>query len=259
MSVPSSSPRGVAWSSLDGGSPPPRRSWTGVVSLLVHAAAVAAVVVVPLLYDQRLPETATEVKAFFAKPLELGAPSPPPPPPPAAARVTARPPVQPVASRFVAPVEIPTEVVPEQGLDLGVAGGAPGGVEGGVPGGVVGGVVGGLPEAPPPPAQSRRLRAGIDVREPRRVKNVAPVYPQLAVDSRVQGAVILECEIDARGHVDKVKVVSGNIILVDSAVNAVRQWVYTPTLVNGVPVPILMNVTVTFELTGLGRGHAASS
>jgi protein TonB len=123
---------------------------------------------------------------------------------------------------------------------------------------VVGGVVGGLPEAPPLPP-SRPLRAGIDVREPRRVKNVAPVYPQLAVDTRVQGAVVLECEIDARGHVDKVKVVSGNVILIDSAVNAVRQWVYTPTLVNGVPVPILMNVTVTFELTGLGHGRAASS
>ncbi len=261
MSVPSSSRPGVAWSSLNGESPPARGPWTGIVSLFLHAVAVVAVVVLPLLYDQRLPETATEVKAFFATPLEMAAPSPPPPPPPAAARVAARPPIPAPSSRFVAPVEIPAEIVPEAGLDLGVEGGAPGGVEGGVPGGVVGGVVGGLPEAPPPPP-APPLRAGIDVREPRRVKNVAPVYPQIAVDSRVQGVVVLECEIDARGHVDRVKVVSGNVLLIDSAVSAVRQWVYTPTLVRGVPVPILMNVTVTFELTGLtkpGLGRAASS
>jgi protein TonB len=224
----------------------------------LHGVAVVAVVVLPLLRDERLPETATEVRAFFAKPLEMAAPSPPPPPPPAAARVAARPPVQPVSSRFVAPVEIPTEIVPEAGLDLGVEGGAPGGVQGGLPGGVVGGVVGGLPDAPPPPP-ARPLRAGIDVREPRRVKNVAPVYPKLAVESRVQGVVTLECRIDARGRVDTVKVLGGNVILIGAAVDAVRQWVYTPTLINGVPVPILMNVTLTFELTGAGPGRAASS
>jgi protein TonB len=145
-------------------------------------------------------------------------------------------------------VAVPTEIVPEEGLDLGVDGGAPGGVEGGVPGGVVGGIVGGLPEAPPPPP-ARPVRAGIDVREPRRVKGVAPVYPTLAVESRVQGVVVLECRIDARGRVESVEVLRGNALLNDAAVEAVRQWVYTPTLVNGVPVPVLMTVTVTFQLT----------
>ena len=255
MSTPSSSPRGVAWSSLNLERPPARRPWTGAVSLGFHAAAVAAVVVLPLLREERLPGTAGEVKAFFATPLALAAPSPPPPPPAPAARVATRAPVQPTSSRFVAPVEIPAQIVPEAGLDLGVEGGSPGGVEGGVPGGVVGGVVGGLPDAAPPPP-ARPLRAGIDVREPHRVKNVDPVYPQLAVDSRVQGIVILECEIDARGHVDRVKVVSGNVLLTDAAVEAVKQWVYTPTLVNGVPVPILMNVTLTFQLNGTGRIRA---
>jgi protein TonB len=224
----------------------------------VHAAALVAVVVVPLLSQQQLPDTATEVKAFFASPLEVAAPSPPPPPPPAAARVPARATVQPAASAFVAPVAIPTEIVPEEGLDLGVEGGAAGGVEGGVPGGVVGGVVGGLPDAPPPPP-ARPLRAGLDVREPRRVKGAPPVYPQLAIDSRVQGIVILEAQIDARGRVDSVKVLQGNLLLNDAAVAAVKQWVYTPTLLNGVPVPILMNVTVTFSLSDpLGRGARSS-
>ncbi len=254
MTVPSSPGPGVAWSSLGTESPPRRHAWTGVVSLVLHAVAVVAVVVLPLLYDQRLPETATEVRAFFAQPLEVAAPSPPPPPP--AARAPARSPTRPSSSSFVAPVAIPTEIVPEEGLDLGVEGEAPGGVEGGVPGGVVGGIVGGLPEAAPPPP-ARPLRAGVDVREPRRVKSVAPVYPPLAVQSRVQGVVILECEIDARGRVDSVKVLRGNVLLNDAAIEAVRQWVYTPTLVNGVPVPVLMTVTLTFELTEPPRGRGA--
>jgi protein TonB len=234
---------------LSGQSPPPRRAWTGLVSLVVHAAALVAVVALPLLYDENLPETATEVRAFFAGPLELAAPSPPPPPPPPAARAPARSPAPAPSSSFVAPVAIPTEIVPEEGLDLGVEGGAPGGVEGGVPGGVVGGIVGGLPAeaAPPPPA--RPLRAGLDVREPRRVRAVEPVYPILAVQTRVQGVVVLECEIDARGRVENLKVLRGNPLLNEAAVDAVRQWVYTPTLVNGVPVPVLMTVTVTFSLT----------
>ena len=248
--TPPSSPRpGVAWSSLSREGPPPRRAWTGVVSLGVHAVALVAVVVLPLLYDDALPDTATEVRAFFARPLDVAVPSPPPPPPPPAARAATRSPVPSPASRFVAPVEIPAEIVPEEGLDLGVEGGASGGVEGGVPGGVVGGIVGGLPPEAAPPPPTRPVRAGIDVREPRRVKSVAPVYPKLAVDSRVQGIVVLECEIDARGRISDVKVLRGNPLLNDAAVEAARQWVYTPTLLNGVPVPVLMSVTVTFSLT----------
>jgi protein TonB len=117
--------------------------------------------------------------------------------------------------------------------------------------------VGGLPEAAPLPPPARPLRAGVDVREPRRVKNVAPVYPQLAIDSRVSGVVILECEIGARGRVENVKVLRGNLLLNDAAVEAVKQWVYTPTLLNGVPVPVLMTVTVTFSLADPARGQAA--
>ena len=228
------------------GAPPKARSWTGAASIAVHGLALTAVLVLPLLHDENLPETTTQVRAFFAEPLELSPPPPPPPPP--AARAPSRAPVTPAPAAFVAPVAVPMEIVPEQGLDLGVEGGTPGGVEGGVPGGVVGGVVGGLPEASPPPP-GRPVRAGMDVREPRRLKNVAPVYPHLAVLSRVEGVVILECRIDPRGRVEEVKVLKGPLLLNDAAVDAVRQWVYTPTLLNGIPVPVLMTVTVTFQLT----------
>jgi periplasmic protein TonB len=87
---------------------------------------------------------------------------------------------------------VPTEIRPGEGLDLGgIEGGVAGGVEGGVPGGVVGGVVGGLPDAPPPPPV-KPVRVGGDVREPRKVRDVAPVYPELAMKAHIEGIVIIE-------------------------------------------------------------------
>jgi protein TonB len=225
-----------------------RPALTAAASIGVHAAALLAVVVVPLLSEDRLPEAAGEVQAFFAAPLEL-APPPPPPPPPAPARVAPRvEAARPVPSGgFVAPVEVPTEIVPEAGLDLGLEGGVAGGVEGGVPGGVVGGIVGGLPEAPPPPPV-QPVRVGGVVKEPRRVKYVPPVYPGLAVTGRIEGAVVLECIVDVRGRVQDLKILRGLPLLDEAAIEAVRRWAYTPTLIDGVPVPVIMTVTVNFRL-----------
>lgn len=225
-----------------------RPALTAAVSIAAHALALAAVVVIPLLADDRLPEAVGEVQAFFATPLELAPPPPPPPPPapgPVAPRVeTSRP--QP-ASGFAAPVEVPTEIVPEAGLDLGFEGGVPGGVAGGVPGGVVGGIVAGLPEPPPPP-RVEPLRVGGAIKEPRKIKDVPPVYPALAAQGRIEGVVVLECLLDTRGRVQQVKVLRGVPLLEDAAVEAVRQWAYTPTLVGGEPVEVIMTVTVNFRL-----------
>jgi len=225
---------------------PAAGAFTGLASVLLHGAALVAVVVVPLLTDDRLPDRAGEVQAFFASPIEL-APPPPPPPPPSAAPAVVRA-AEPVSSGgFVAPVEVPTEIVPEAALDLGVEGGVAGGVEGGVPGGLVGGIVGGLPDAPPPPP-TEPVRVGLDVREPRKVKDVPPVYPFVAVQSGIEGVVVLECVIDPRGRVVEVNLVKGLPLLDEAAVEAVRQWVYTPTLVNGVPTSVIMTVKVRFRL-----------
>ena len=104
------------------------------------------------------------------------------------------------------PSRCPEEIKPEEGIDLGVEGGVPGGVEGGVPGGVVGGVVGGLPDAPPP---VQAVRVGGQIKEPKKLKDVAPVYPDIAKQARVQGIVILECTISPQGKVTDVKVLRG--------------------------------------------------
>lgn len=172
---------------------------------------------------------------------------PPPPPPPAAAQPQVpQAPVNPAA----APTEAPSEIRPETGLATGMEG-VPGGVEGGVPGGVVGGVVGGLPEAPPPPPPpppQQPVRVGGNIKPPTKIKNVNPVYPPIAQSARVQGVVIIEATIGPNGRVTDARVLRSIPLLDQSALDAVRQWEFTPTLLNGVPVPVIMTVTVNFTL-----------
>ena len=92
------------------------------------------------------------------------------------------------------------------------------------------------------------VRVGGDIKAPLKRVDVKPVYPPLAQESRVQGVVILEAMIDPEGNVADAKVLRGQPLLNDAAVEAVRQWRYTPTLLNGVPVPVIMTVTVSFTL-----------
>jgi TonB family protein len=113
------------------------------------------------------------------------------------------------------------------------------------PGAVVGGVVGSRPLPPPRP---NAVRIGGAIKEPRNLKHVNPVYPDIARQARVQGVVIMECTIDAQGKISDVRVLRGVPLLDAAAIDAVRQWEYTPTLVNGVPVPVIMTVTVSFRL-----------
>lgn len=226
------------------------QSYTLPVSIALHAVGLVLVVIVPLLTSAELPEPAAAVKAFFVEP--QAAPPPPPPPPPPAPRAAQAPKVvqqaPPTPDKFTAPVETPDQIKPEAGLDLGIEGGVPGGVEGGVPGGVVGGVVGGLPDAPPPPPVAA-VRVGGQIKEPKKINHVNPSYPDIAKQARVQGIVILECTISPQGKVTDVKVLRGIPLLDQSAIDAVKQWVYTPTLLNGVPVPVIMTVTVNFKLS----------
>jgi periplasmic protein TonB len=218
------------------------------ISLALHALALLFIIIVPILQPAELPEPTSVVKAFFVEP--AAAPPPPPPPPPPAPRAAVSKPIpKPVldeAPKFTAPVAVPDEIKPDEGIDLGVEGGVPGGVEGGVPGGVVGGVVGGIQDAPPP---TQAVRVGGQIKEPKKLKTVSPVYPDIAKQARVQGVVILECTISPQGKVTNVNVLRGIPLLDASAIEAVKQWVYTPTLLNGVPVPVIMTVTVNFKLS----------
>jgi periplasmic protein TonB len=246
---PSSSATPVRIETLDLALGRRRHPITLPLSLGLHAVVLLAIVVVPLLVPDELPMASTAVRAFFAEPAVVAAPPPPPPPPPPAAPrgapARAKAPA-PTDTALRAPVVEPDELPAEDGPDLGLEGGVPGGVEGGVEGGVVGGVIGGLPEPAPPVAP---VRVGGDIREPKKLKHVAPQYPELARHARVSGVVVLEALVGADGRVAEVTVLRGVPMLDVAAVEAVRQWLYTPTLCNGVPVPVLMTVTLRFNLT----------
>ncbi|PYQ12307.1 MAG: hypothetical protein DMF80_19435 [Acidobacteria bacterium] len=93
------------------------------------------------------------------------------------------------------------------------------------------------------------MRVGGQIKAPKKVRDMAPSYPEVAKQARVEGVVVLEAVISPEGRVNNVKVLRGNALLDDAAVNAVKEWVYSPTLLNGVPVPVVMTVTVSFKLS----------
>ena len=92
------------------------------------------------------------------------------------------------------------------------------------------------------------MRVGGQIRKPKRLKYVAPVYPEIAMQVLLQGTVVLDCVISPQGIVTDVKVLHGIPLLDQAAIDTVKKWVYAPTLVNGVPVPVIMTVGVAFHL-----------
>jgi TonB family protein len=105
--------------------------------------------------------------------------------------------------------------------------------------------------APPEPVYLNGrevMRIGGDVKAPERIHYVQPAYPADAQAARITGIVIIEALIDESGHVAKAKVVRSVLGLDQAAIDAVMQWEYTPTLLNGNPVPVMMTVTVNFTL-----------
>jgi protein TonB len=146
-----------------------------------------------------------------------------------------------------APVEAPPEVKPEPPPPPSASmTGVVGGVAGGIPGGSTGGVVGGIPAPPPPPPEA--VRVGGDIQAPTKIKEMKPVYPQIAQTAKISGVVIIEATIGRDGRVKDAKILRSIQLLDQAALDAVKQWVYTPTKLNGVPVEVIMTVTVNFTL-----------
>jgi protein TonB len=92
------------------------------------------------------------------------------------------------------------------------------------------------------------VRLGGAIETPKKTKNVNPMYPPLARVARIQGTVALECVISPLGEVTEVKVVRSIPLLDAAAIDAVRQWRYAPTLINGVAVSVIMAVPVNFKV-----------
>lgn len=235
-----------------------RKPWTVMLSFLGQLAFIGVLVLIPLIYTDSLPR-ATLTSLITAPP-----PPPPPPPPPQAAPPKV---VQKViprqfdANKLMAPKQIPKEIANIKEEDLpppttGVVGGVPGGVPGGTPGGVIGGIIGSVPSAappPPPPPKEKpviqRIRVGGQVQAANLIQKVTPVYPQLAKQARISGVVRFSALIGKDGTIQNLTLIQGHPLLVAAAQEAVKQWRYKPTLLNGEPVEVATQIDVNFTLS----------
>lgn len=230
-----------------------------LLSVFIHGLVVTLIVVLPLLFVRVLP--GRDLMTFL-----IAAPEPPPPPPPpiphqnapvhaaAGIRVPVIPWLEFQPSAVPKGIPPPTEEPPVIGVAPGLAGFIPGvpggaGLTGtGVPGSVLGPTPPPVPLPPPPAPRKEPLRVGGTVQESKLIKKVLPDYPDLARRAHVEDVVSLEVTIDEEGSVSSVKVLRGHLLLIDEAVRAVRQWKYSPTLLNGEPFQVVSNVTVIFQL-----------
>ena len=215
-----------------------RKWYTVPASLLTHSAVVFAIVAVPLVATDVLPTPWQKIGPAYLPVV----PTPPPvPPKPRPADV------KPAVNPNAAPLDAPSSITPEtaanldtsfQDADTGIVGGDEN--------------VDRIIAAPPPPIIApppQALRVGGAIRQPQRVRHVQPVYPPIAQSARIEGIVIIEATIGEDGQVLNARVLRSVPLLDQAALDAVRQWHYTPTQLNGVSVPVIMSVTVQFTLS----------
>lgn len=236
---------------------PQRRPWTLAASLTLQSAIAATIVLLSIFNIERLPL--------------INVPSVMPPLPAAPKTVElvrtssagASPSLlsTPVTRKaFVEPSRIPKGIADLNEINSGVipAISSPGIPGTGVPGGIYGAVPGDVaPIAPPPPAAKTpaavkapaAIRIGGQVLEAKMVRRVMPVYPQMARSMRIAGKVQLVGTIGRDGAVRDLRVIEGHPLLVQAALSAVKQWLYSPTLLNGEPVEVIAPIEVNFTLT----------
>jgi protein TonB len=223
------------------------KGWSVILSGLVQTLILGILVLIPLIYTQALP------KAMLSTLLIAPPPPPPPPPPPQPTKTIVKPVARLIqAGKLVQPRAIPKEVAifKEAALppDITSNTGVTGGVFGGIPGQ---GIIGGASLPPPPKAPTpSRIKQGGNVTAASILSQTRPIYPALARQARIQGSVVLHAIIDKEGKVAQLEVVSGHPLLVQAALDAVKQWRYKPTLLNGDPVEVDTTITVTFTMGG---------
>ena len=214
-----------------------RKWYTVPVSLLSHSLIIAMFVVLPILAAPYMPQVLDTDDTEYL--IEL---LPPPPTPPVKPKTDLKPIENPNAAPVVPPdgikPESPIDLTPVETTAIGVIGGAEN-------------IEAVLVEPPPvaKPAQQDPVRIGGTIRQPQKVHNVDPVYPAIAQAARVQGIVILEATLSPDGRISNARILRSIPLLDQAALEAVRQWQYTPTLLNGVPVPVIMTITVMFTLS----------
>jgi protein TonB len=172
-------------------------------------------------------------------------------PSPAAAPRPAPAPAPTIEARAAAPLEAPSRIeaeattVDDAPVEVAAAGAEIVGATDGVAGGTASG---GSVKPVQPPADSGPLRVGDGIERPRKIKDVRPAYPLPAMAARVGGNVLIEATIGADGKVHNARVVQSIAVLDKAALDAVRQWEFEPSRLNGVAVAVTMVIVVTFAL-----------
>jgi len=227
-----------------------KRGRTTAFAVVLQVGIIIIMILIPLMFTEALPKAMT--MTFLA------APPPPPPPPPPAAPVKVIKVVETdvVNNQLRTPTKIPkkVEMIKEEEApppQAGVVGGVPGGVPGGSMGGVMGSIIGSTPTAIPKVATPQRIRVSAGVTQGLKIKNVNPVYPQMAKIARVQGPVVLAAIIGKDGSIQNLHVIStASPLLNQAAMDAVKEWRYRPYILNGEPVEVDTQITVNFTLSG---------
>ena len=220
-----------------------RKPWSVVLSAMVQSLILGAVILIPFIWTQALP------KGMLTTFLVAPAPPPPPPPPQAVVKQVKLLKVINV-SKMVAPTVIPkavetvkdeAPVVNANGGDNEVAGGT---------GDVLGGIIGDGSSVPPPPKPStpERIRVGGNVESASLVNKVPPQYPTIAKTAHVSGTVVLHAIISKDGSIEELQFVSGPPLLMTAALDAVKQWRYRATMLNGQSVEVDTTIDVVFDL-----------
>jgi protein TonB len=219
-----------------------RRSGSLPLSIATHGIIVAAILLTPLVASVERPEIR---RGLALGDVDITPVEPPPAPRRVVPRANA---IAPGPSRAAAPLVAPPVIGPEPVIETGPLVGDPGpeigGGEAGVPGGL------GEWTLPAPPSEALRgpVRPGGRINAPRKIADVRPVYPAIAQSAGVEGTVVIEAIIGPSGDVEQARVVSSKPLLDAAALDAVRRWKYTPTLLNGIPVSVVMTVSVRFTL-----------
>jgi len=235
--------------------PGTKRPWNFLASLGAELIIVSLALLIPLLYSEHLP-------AIHWKEIMVGPPpSAPPVQPPAAHTATSNnTALSPVEHRLFRwnpatlshSTQPSTDFTPDAPPSLGIGTG-PGLLAGNnnMLGRFLPNVVAAPPPKPTPETQKppqALLEVGGDVQMAKLLRKVIPVYPQLARSARISGVVRLIGIIAKDGTIQNLQVVSGHPLLTQAAVEAVRQWVYKPTLLNGTPVEVIAPIEVNFTL-----------
>jgi protein TonB len=214
--------------------------WSVALSATVQAVIVGVMILIPLMYTEVLPKGM--LNTF------LVAPVPPPPPPPPQPAVKVVPKVINV-QKMVAPTVIPKNVAIVKEEAPVIYTNSNEGVSGGT-GNVLGGLIGSGPAGPPPPPATtpQRIRVGGNVEAASLINKVAPEYPPIAKTAHVAGTIVLHAIIGKDGTIRELQFVSGPPLLMKSAMDAVKEWRYKPTMLNGEAVEVDTTVDVVFSL-----------